>query len=125
MELNDKVSGYIDPLPSPQREISIALRDMIRRHFPAFSEEFKWNYPAYYYRGKRICSLGAFMNHVNLEYDYGSSLTDGKGRVEGVGKNIRHVKIRTLEEVDTEYFIDLLRQSMDIIDKAARPPNTS
>ena len=123
MKSNSRVSDYINPLPSPQKEIGVALRDMIHDTFPYFTEEFKWNYPAYYYRSKRICSLGAFKNHVNLELDYGSSLADSKGRLEGVGKNIRHIKIRALEEVDTEYFSDLLRQSIKIIDNAAKRRN--
>jgi hypothetical protein len=123
MKSNSRVSDYINPLPSPHKEIGVALRDMIHDTFPYFTEEFKWNYPAYYYKNKRICSLGAFKNHVNLEFDYGSSLTDSKGRVEGVGENIRHVKIRALEEVGTEYFADLLRQSIKIIDNAPRPAN--
>jgi hypothetical protein len=123
VEFNDNVSKYVDPLPSPQKEITISLRDLLHGSFPELSEEFKWNYPAYYYRGKRICSLGAFKNHVNLEFDYGSSLTDDKRRIEGVGKNIRHIKIRTLGELDTEYFIDLLRQSVKIVDDAATRPS--
>ncbi|MFO7287107.1 MAG: DUF1801 domain-containing protein [Gammaproteobacteria bacterium] len=110
---NEKVTQYIAVLPSPQKEICQSLREMILGHFPELREEFKYNYPAYYHERQRICSIGGFKRHANLELDYGAHLRDSRGRVEGVGKNIRHVKIRSLDEVDTDYFIDLLRQSIE------------
>jgi len=57
--------------------------------------------------------FAAFKKHANLELDYGAHLRDPKGRVEGVGKNIRHIMIRSLEEVDADYFVDLIRQSLE------------
>jgi hypothetical protein len=111
-ELNEKATEYIASLPSPQREICQSLRELILENFPQIREEFKHNYPAYYYEGKRICSTGGFKRHANLELDYGAHLDDPQGRVVGVGKNIRHIKIRSLEEVDRDYFSDLLQQSI-------------
>jgi hypothetical protein len=78
------------------------------------SEAFKWNYPAYLHDAKRLCSIGGFKNHASLELDYGAHLEDAKGRLVGMGKNIRHIKITSLEQVDADYFIDLLRQSIGI-----------
>lgn len=110
---NERVTQYIAALPSPQKEICESLRELILGHFPELREEFKYNYPAYYYERKRICSIGGFKRHANLELDYGAHLRDPVGRVEGIGKNIRHIKIRSLDEVDTDYFVDLLKQSIE------------
>ncbi|SRR5690606_16830285 len=115
---NEKVTQYIAHLPSPQKEICEALRELILGNFPELKEEFKYNYPAYCYERKRICSTGGFKRHANLELDYGAHLRDPIGRVEGVGKNIRHIKIRSPDEVDADYFIDLLRQSIEHHKKA-------
>ncbi len=115
--LNERVSDYIISLPSPQKEICQALRELILGNFPRITEEFKWNYPAYYYGGKRICSTGGFKKHANLELDYGAHLKDVKGRVVGAGKNIRHIKIKALDEVDTDYFIDLLKQRIKVVEE--------
>jgi len=46
-------------------------------------EEFKWNYPAYYYNGKRICLASGFKEHVTLELFYGAHLQDAQGRIVG------------------------------------------
>jgi hypothetical protein len=110
--LNDKVTDYIASLPAPQREICQSLRELILRNFQELREEFKYNFPAYYYERKRICSIGGFKRHANFELDYGAHLRDSQGRIEGVGKNIRHIKIRSLEEIDEDYFVGLLRQSL-------------
>lgn len=112
-ELNGKVTEYIQSLPSPQSEICQSLRELVLGNFPELREDFKYNYPAYYYERQRICSTGGFKHHANLELDFGAHLEDSKGRIEGVGKNIRHIKIRSLEEIDENYFVDLIRQSME------------
>jgi hypothetical protein len=38
--------------------------------------------------------------HVNLQFADGVELDDPDGLVEGIGKRIRHVKLRSLEDVD-------------------------
>jgi hypothetical protein len=117
--LNGKATQYIASRPSPQKEICQALRRLIFENFPRMSEEFKWGYPAYYHNGKRICILGGFKNHANIELFYGAHLKDIQGRIEGAGKHTRHIKLRSLEEVDAAYFVDLLRQSIALSEAAA------
>jgi hypothetical protein len=110
--LNDRATGYVASLPSPQREICQCLRELILENIPDIREEFKWNHPAYYSRGKRICLTGGFREHVSVELFYGVHLQDSQGRIVGVGKNTRHIKFKSLEEIDANYFVDLVRQSV-------------
>ena len=77
-------------------------------------EEFKWNYPAYYCKGKRICITGGFKEHVTVELFYGAHLRDAKGRIGGVGKHTRHIKLKSLDDIDADYFVGLLRQSIEL-----------
>jgi hypothetical protein len=109
-----KVTEYIAALPSPQREICQALRALILENFPQMREEYKWRAPAYNYDGKRICILGGFKEHANIELFYGARLQDSQGRIEGLGKNTRHIKIKSIEEIDRRYFVDLIRQSVEL-----------
>jgi hypothetical protein len=107
-----KATEYIARLPSPQKEIFQALRHLILENFAQMREEFKWGYPAYYYEGKRICLIGGFKRHVTIELFYGARLQDTQGRIAGAGKNTRHIKFKSLEEVDDSYLADLVRQSI-------------
>jgi hypothetical protein len=109
-----KVTAYIASLPSPQKEICQSLRELILEYFPHMREEFKWNYPAYYYNGKRICLASGFKEHVTVELFYGAHLEDAQGRIVGVGKNTRHIELTSLNEIDTNYLVDLLQQSIKL-----------
>lgn len=109
-----KATEYIAALPSPQKEICQALRALILENFPQMTEEFKWNYPASYYNGKRICITGGFKQHANIELFYGAHLQDAQGRISGMGKNTRHIKLKSLEEIDTDYLVDLIQQSIEL-----------
>lgn len=121
--IDDRATAYIATLPSPQREICQRLRELILDGFPELTEAFKYNFPAYMYATKRVCSTGGFKAHANLELDFGAHVDDPQGRVEGVGKNIRHIKIRSMEEIDEAYFLDLLRKNLDAyLDRRPGPP---
>ena len=112
--LHNKVTEYIASLPSPQKEICQSLRELILENLPQMREEYKWNYPAYYYDGKRICLASGFKEHVTLELFYGAHLKEAQGRIVGEGKNTRHIKLRSLQDIDTCYFINLLQQSIEL-----------
>jgi len=43
--------------------------------------------------------FGAHSDHVDLGFFYGTELPDPKGLLEGTGKLLRHVKIRSLEDL--------------------------
>ena len=111
---HQKVTEYIASLPSPQKEICQSLRELILENFPQMREEFKWNYPAYYYHAKRICLTSGFKDHVTVELFYGAHLQDAQKRIVGVGKNTRYIKLKSLKEFDTNYFIHLLQQSIEL-----------
>jgi hypothetical protein len=109
-----KATAYIAALPSPQKEICQLLRELILSNFPQMKEEYKWNFPAYYYNGKRICITGGFKKHANIELFYGSSLQDAQGRISGLGKRTRHIKFKSLAEIDASYLVDLIKQSIKL-----------
>jgi hypothetical protein len=124
-EYHNKATAYIASLPSPQKEICQSLRELILENFPQMREEFKWTYPAYYYNGKRICITGGFKGHANLELFYGAHLRDSQGRIVGVGRNTRHIKLRSLEDIDTNYIVDLLQQSIELSQAGTSTPTNS
>ena len=47
--------------------------------------------------------------HVNLQLADGAALADASGIVEGTGKRIRHVKCRSLADVERPALIALVR----------------
>jgi hypothetical protein len=47
-----------------------------------------------------ICYIGVIKDHVNLGFPRGSELSDPERILEGTGKQMRHIKIRNMSDLD-------------------------
>jgi len=57
-------------------------------------------------------------NRVTFGFHSGTSLDDPEGLLEGTGKNIRHVKLRTLDDVEQRGLKNLVRAAARLKGKA-------
>ena len=48
---------------------------------------------------EQFCYIAVFKNHLNLGFYYGAELPDPSGLLEGTGELLRHVKIRTPDQL--------------------------
>lgn len=62
-----------------------------------------------------ICSIGPHKDWVNLQFLQGTSLEDPGGLLEGAGKTMRHVKVRSVDEMDPEALSALVRQADELV----------
>jgi len=106
-----EVSEYISSLPEDKKEIVKALREIILSVDPSLTESLKWKQPVYSKKGD-ICYLFPAGNHVNLGFYRAIELKDPKKILEGTGKNMRHIKIWGLENIDKEYFWELVSDAI-------------
>lgn len=60
---------------------------------------------------EQFCYIAPFKKHVNLGFYYGADLDDPFNLLEGTGKNLRHIKIRSKEEVTNPEVQKLLQQA--------------
>ena len=104
--MNKEVDDYIEKQKSPQKEICLKLRGIVFRTFPCIEEEMKWGVPTYA-RGKYY--LVALKDHVNLRFSLKSLSKEEQKRFEGSGKTMKHVKIRSLKEIDEGRIVELLK----------------
>ncbi len=99
--MNDQVTAYISEAPEEQRKIMEAIRDIIHTEVSSVAENFKWSRPvfstdtdfAYFKTAKSYLTFGVFKfeeikNHQDL--------------LEGSGKDMRHIKIKRLEDLQPE-----------------------
>ena len=94
-----KVDTYVKKLSPDTRAVVDTLRRLIVAVAPHANEDLKWGQP--WYAGKKsVCYIAAFKDHVNLGFARGAELLDSKDRLEGSGKGMRHVKIRSAKEID-------------------------
>ena len=120
------LEAAVDTLLAPHTEtvtaIARALRVTLRRAFPdaieqvdapdgliAFGRSMKM----------RACSSRSspHAGHVNLQLADGAVLPDPEGLIEGTGKRIRHVKVRSVEAASAPGLRAVIEAQL-----AARPP---
>ena len=107
---------------SPELQaIERALRATIRREFPDAVEQVDF--------GNKLIAFGRSMkmrglqfaiiahtSWINLQLADGAVLPDPGGLIEGTGKRIRHIKIRSVEAASSEPVVSAIRAQL-----AARP----
>lgn len=104
--MNKDVDEYIEKQKSPQKEICLELRRIIFRIFPKNREEMKWGVPSYA-KGKYY--FVALKNHINLGFSLKGLSKEEQKRFEDSGKATKHIKIRSLEEINQKEIVDLLK----------------
>jgi hypothetical protein len=103
--MNDKkVDDYVEKQKSPQKEICAKLRKIILETFPDIKEEMKLGVP--WYEDKYY--IVALKNHVNLGFSLEGLSEKEIGLFEGGGKTMKHIKVRSLDEIDEKDIVKLL-----------------
>ncbi len=61
---------------------------------------------------EHFCYIGTQSNRVNLGFFYGADLTDQEGLLEGTGKKLRHVKVKSMEQAEQASIRELIELSI-------------
>ena len=103
----------------PLRPVMMRLRDIILEIRPDASEVVRLgDRAATYGLGPRkmiegFVYLMPFKGWVNLGFYRGVDLPDPTGKLEGTGKKLRHIKIRSGEECEQPWIRDLVKAALD------------
>lgn len=113
IEMNEQITQYINAANNEQKEIMTSVRSILHQHVKDVKEEFKWSRPVF-----KTTDIFAYLqsnkNHVNLGfYKDLDKLEDPNGLLEGTGKNMRHIKLKSVSDIDPE----LLRQWFLVLTK--------
>jgi predicted GIY-YIG superfamily endonuclease len=105
-DMDKKIKAYIDKQKSPQKEICLKIREIILKTFPDIKEEMKWGVPVF---GGGKYYIGALRDHVNLGFAIAGLTKKDLALFEGNGKTMRHLKIKTLKDLDKRRIVKLLK----------------
>jgi hypothetical protein len=106
-----EVEDYILKLPLEQAQIAEALRDLILSASPRMEEQIKWGKP-WFGCGKLTCYIAAAEDHVTLGFAEGAQLTDPAGILTGTGKNMRHVKLKSLKDIKRKQLTAWIKEAI-------------
>jgi hypothetical protein len=111
---DDVMGGASDDV----RRIAVALRDRIATIHPEAVEVPRAGERSVSYGlgPKKMSEAYAYLmpqtSYVNLGFFYGTDLEDPSGTLEGTGKKLRHVKVRSVEQANGPEVSALLARSI-------------
>jgi hypothetical protein len=105
--------------PDDPERVAETVRDLARAIAPELKVERRWGHP-WYVGNDLVFLVGAFAHHTSVEFWRGTRLTDPHHLLEGTGKNLRHVKLRSVEAATSPEFVALLREAIRL-DAAEEP----
>lgn len=100
--------------PESQKPMLDALRALVLATAPGIVEEIKWSRPCYSTDRGLFCYLHSTKHHVTLGFQRGASLDDPKGLLVGTGKDMRHVKVVGMDDIDAPAIRRLLQQAIEL-----------
>ncbi len=111
----DRVIGELAPAV---RSVADALRLLVRRNASGLVETVKWGVPIWAGRKNVIC-LMLYEDHVNLGFFEGAELGRRHPEIEGTGKRLRHIKVRSVEDVGQPVLPTIIREAVALDERGA------
>jgi len=105
---SSKKNAYVrDDNPALQKVVQ-GLRSFVKTAVPEMKITVNsWGIPTFETKDP-FCFYMVGKNHVTFGFPYGTSLDDPEGLLEGTGKNLRHVKLRTVEDLEKKGLKELV-----------------
>ena len=93
---------YFAEQPPEKRVLLEKLRALVAKGVPGADATIKWGVPFYQKNGKNVCAISAFKEHVGINFFAPPSvLVDPKKKLEGGGKSMRMLKVRSASDIDS------------------------
>lgn len=109
MKLNSKVTSYIASAPEEQIVILDTLRKLIHETVGGVSEEIKWGFPVFA-TTKDFAYLRSAKKHITMGFYNIDKIQDPRNLLEGEGSTLKHIKIKSLGEINRSVISKWLHQ---------------
>ena len=98
-----------DPIPKVLEAVAKTVVAATR----TLHAQVKWNNEWRAGQDLVLC-YSSFAHHVGIEFWRGSHLPDPGRLLEGTGKNLRHVKVRSVPEAKAPELVELIRAAVEL-----------
>lgn len=93
------------------RTIAPKAEEITYRSSPPRSRSMMWKIVRYVVDGEPVVAIGTFPKHSSLFFFRGSELDDGGGLLEGGGKELRYITLRTPGDAERTAVKRIVRQA--------------
>ncbi len=108
----ESIEDWIARAPGDHAAVLHRLRELIQNLPAELEERVKWSQPCYGMGKANAFNLDWHPGHVTLQLWAGAHLPDPEGIVEGTGKDLRHVKIQSVDAVNWDAVKDLMSANL-------------
>ena len=101
---NEKVQKFLEEIMMSnheQFEILQKLREIVFTFYPDVNERIMYGGIMFSLK-KDFGGIFAYKNHVSFEFSHGAVMVNKDNILEGKGKHRRHIKIKTLSDIDNK-----------------------
>jgi hypothetical protein len=109
MKYNIKITEYIEKATEEQIVILEAVRKLIHECVANVSEEIKWGFPVFA-STKDFAYLRFAKKHITLGFYSIGKIQDPDSLLEGEGNTLKHIKIKSKDEIKSKVLAEWLKQ---------------
>jgi hypothetical protein len=108
---------FLERFDAAIRELALEARELVLRVLAPSNESIldvyvlAMNYGFSKRRKDQVVYIGVYAKHINLGFYWGAQMDDPEGVLEGSGKQLRHIKIRSQADLGTPVVRDYLRRA--------------
>jgi hypothetical protein len=115
------VQSWFDQPPTELRELARKWFSVMKASGPDVLELLHDGHPTVCVAGIALGYVNAFTEHINVGFYLGSTLRDPAHILEGTGRFMRHVKVRSIEGTNHDALRELIGQAyVDLKDRLAQ-----
>jgi len=96
------------------RAAAPAAREIVCAVGPPRSKTYMWKIVRYTVGGANVAGIGVYLTYATLFFYRGRELDDGSGLLEGGGKEMRFIRLRTPADVERPAVKRLLRKGFQL-----------
>ena len=110
---SQRITDYITELADWRGKMIARFRGLIREAAPDINEEWKWDTPVWSQKGN-VVAIGAFKDHIKLNFFKGASLEDPKGLFNAglEAKATRAIDLYESDTIDETALKELIRAAV-------------
>ena len=124
MKPHSDLHNFISPYSKDIQKLTLKLRNFVTDLVPEANELIWNNYNAVamaYGKSEKLkdafCHIAVYSKHVNFGFNRGAELSTGIIKLEGKGKLIRHISVKTFETFPTQEISKLIWEAVALSER--------
>lgn len=109
--MKDKIDEFILSVDDEKSEILLSVRKLASTISQGAREDIKWNALCLFKSDRAFVGIMPYKKYVSVIFDRGSELHDPNGVLEGKGKEMRHIKIFNVSDIEDKNVAHYIEES--------------